>query len=70
MSDEVKGLTVVLDKDYGEEATKVIVDAIQMIKGVQSVTSHKVSGSDYIDRRRIKFELRSKMHEIIDEALK
>lgn len=44
MTDRVRSLTVILDKDYRdeEESVGVIKQAIQMIKGVSSVESGEV----------------------------
>lgn len=65
MSNRIKGLTVVLQYDYKDEEVTNIINAIKMINGVDSVTAIEVDSNDYINRARIKCELRSKIMDII-----
>ena len=65
MSDRVKGLTVVLDKDYKDEDAEQIIRAIQMIKGVESITTEIVNSDDYMNRERVKSELRDKIFHLL-----
>jgi hypothetical protein len=50
MSDKVRNLTVVLDKDYGEDQAEVIREAILMIKGVEHVGTTVVDGLEMLSR--------------------
>ncbi len=65
MSDKIKGLTVVLAQDYRDEDVQKIIDTIEMIKGVKSVTMIEVNANDYINRERIKSELREKIIDVL-----
>lgn len=40
MTDRIRHLTVVLDADYRDEDAERIIDAIQMVRGVNSVEGH------------------------------
>lgn len=65
MSDKIKGLTVVLSQDYRDEDVRKIMDSIEMIKGVKSVTMIEVNANDFINRERVKSELREKIMNIL-----
>ena len=43
------------------------MDDIQMIKGVSLVQPHMTTLSDYINRERIKLDLKSQLNGFIDE---
>lgn len=51
MTDRVRTLTVVLDRDYRTDDVEGIVDAIRMTKGVAKVDlGDATSGDDYVSR--------------------
>lgn len=70
MSDRVKGLTVVLDKDYREEDIEMIKELILQIKGVRTVKeSIIVNADDLINRARITIEIKEKIYDFLKELI-
>lgn len=67
MSDRIKGFTVELACDLKDEDFQQIKDAVEMIKGVQSITESVVTSDDYINRSRIKNELMGKIYDLLKE---
>lgn len=67
MSNRIKGLTVALQHDFKDEDVEQIVKAIGMIKGVIAVTPLEVSSDDFVNRAQIKWELHSKLIQILVE---
>jgi hypothetical protein len=65
MSDKIKGFHVSLDRDISTEEAHEIMNAIKMIKHVQSVGTSVVSGDDWTNRQRIKSELFSSISDIL-----
>lgn len=65
MTDRIKGFTVVLDRDYRDDDADVIKSAIEMVKGVLSVGPSVVTPDDWINRSRIRLELREKLLEAV-----
>lgn len=58
MTDRIKGFTVSLTHDMRDDDCKNIIDAIQMIKGVESVDSHIADTDSYFAKKQLKWELR------------
>lgn len=52
MTDRVKGLTVILDRDFREDDVEHLVGAIRMLRGVKKVTKEISRFDDYIVRTR------------------
>lgn len=69
MSDRVKGLTVVLDKDYREEDIEMIKEFILQIKGVRTVKESIVNADDLINRARITIEIKEKIYDFLKELI-
>lgn len=68
MTDRFNALIVVLDKDYRDDDAEPILEAIRMIKCVQSVTGNvKNFGESWIAESRIKHELRSKLFDVFKD---
>ena len=65
MTDRLKGCIVVFDADYRDDDAESILEAIGMVKGVQSVTPEVSNSQDWMARERIKFELRDKLFEVL-----
>lgn len=61
MSDRIKALTVVLDKDYRDDSLDALVTAIRLFKGVGDVKMHKVTSEDMLARLRVRQELEEKL---------
>ena len=69
MSDRVKGLTVVSDKDYREEDIEMIKEFILQIKGVRTVKESIVNADDLINRARITIEIKEKIYDFLKELI-
>ena len=69
MSDRVKGLTVVLDKDYREEDIEMIKELILQIKGVKTVKESIVNSDDLINRSRVTIEIKEKIYDFLKELI-
>lgn len=65
MTDRIKGLIVVLDKDYRDDDVKAIVDVIRMVKGVVAVRKSVTDAEDWMNRTRVKHELLDKLVSIL-----
>ena len=63
MTDRIKGLTVALTHDIRADDCQQIIDAIQMVKGVEGVEMHIACPMDYITKQQVKAELRDKILE-------
>lgn len=61
MTDRIKGLTVVLDRDIRDDDCQAIIDAVSMIRGVLRVEKHVMTGSDYMVREQVRHELEQKL---------
>lgn len=66
MTDRIQDLTVVLDSDIREDDVECIMDAILMIKGVQSVGKGKpVNFEDHMARQRVYMDVREKLFDVL-----
>jgi hypothetical protein len=65
MTDRISHLTVTLTEDIRTDDVEHIINAIQMIRHVGSVTMGKpVDVTDYMAREHAKIELRSKILDV------
>lgn len=64
MSD-IRGATIVFEKDIDEEAIDGIVNAILHIKGVLTVTTKPVESADWMATQRAQAEVRQKLLDVI-----
>lgn len=69
MSDRIKGFYVVLDADYREDDSQVILNAINQIKGVLSVKPFISDVNDFMARERIRIELTEKVWKALEHKL-
>jgi hypothetical protein len=67
MTTRVKGLTVVLDKDYRDDDVEFIINAIGMIKGVIRVGQIEASQDDWVTESRIRNDVKEKLYELMRE---
>lgn len=65
MTDRIRHLTVVLDRDYRDDDLQEIISAIKHIRPVASVKAHVVEGGDYIHREVARSEMELKLYEAI-----
>ena len=70
MTDRIKGLTVVFDKEYRDDDAESIINAIKMVKGVGDVQSHVADMDHYMAVSRARMELGSKIIDVIREDRK
>lgn len=68
MTDRIRHLTVVLDRDYRDDDLEEIISAIKHIRPVASVKAHVVEGGDYINREVIRTEMLPKLYRAIDKV--
>lgn len=66
MTDRVKGLIVTLEHDIRIDDIEAIEHAINMIKGVISVTPNVTSSDDHINRERIRYEYKNKLYNFLN----
>lgn len=64
MTDRVRNLTIVLDKDYRTGDLESIINAIRMVKGVDTVSYGIVTSEDVIKRSVLKSDTHIKLHNI------
>ena len=69
MTDRINALTVVLDRDYRDDDVECIVNAIKMVKGVQSVTMNVSDYTDLVAQERALEVLRHKLREVLWPSL-
>lgn len=67
MTDRIRRITVLLERDTRDDDAEPILDAIRMVKGVAEVTPHVVTSEDWVARRTAKTELRSKISKMLRE---
>lgn len=60
MTDRIKGVHVVFEKDIREDDAESIINAIRMVKGVSSVKGNVVNSSDWMNRELIRQEISKK----------
>lgn len=67
MTDRIKGLTVVLDRDIRDDDVEQIVAAIMMVRGVIKVGKNVADHNDYINRERIRSEMAQKLYNALKD---
>lgn len=69
MTDRVRHLTVILDRDFRDDDVVQIVDAIRMIRHVDDVKPHVVTSMDSINQEIARSDLRREILEQIHKIL-
>ena len=67
MSDRIKGLIVMFDKDYKIEDAESIARAIRMIYGVAKADFLVANIDDYLARNKVRLELKEKLWDVLKE---
>lgn len=68
MTDRIRTMTVVLDRDYRDDDASYILSAISMVKGVSTVTPDPPANmNDYIARDEARRTLRSAILALFDD---
>lgn len=65
MTDRYNALTIVLDRDIRDDDAQHIINAIEMLRGVISVTPNVVDISDHVAEQRVRRELGQKLLDIL-----
>jgi len=65
MSEEIKGFSVVLEKDVSEDDFDKIRNAVLMIKGVLKIVPVSANIEDAMIRFRVRMELTDKIRDIL-----
>lgn len=65
MTDRVKGFYVALEKDIKTDDFETIKNAVMALRGVMSVEVSVDDSDDWMNRERVKFELRQELWEVI-----
>lgn len=66
MTDRVRTLTVILDRDYRDDDAEVLMQSIRLMRGVEDVALGPiVDGSDHIAREVAKTELRKELIDLL-----
>ena len=67
MTTRLKGFTVALERDIREDDAEAIKNAILSLRFVQDVQPVEAGSDDWINRTRIKSELREKLWEVLKD---
>ena len=67
MTDRLKGVVVTFEADIREDDAQEIINAIQMIKGVYSVSKSVRTHDDIMNRQRIRMEYREKLWKVLHD---
>lgn len=66
MSDRIKGFYVALRDDVKDEDFDKIANAVGLIKGVLYIKKFVTDGTDFLNRARIKNEIKEKILKLLD----
>lgn len=65
MTDRIHSLIVVFEKEFREDDTQALIDAIQMLRGVIQVRSIVGTPEHYAAREQAKAELRAQLFGVL-----
>lgn len=65
MTDRFNTLTVVLEKDMRDDDAEGLIEAIQRLRGVLSVTGNVANGNSWMAEERARHDLGQKLWEIL-----
>ncbi len=69
MTDRIRHLTVVLDKDYRDDDLEGFIKVLKSLRGVAAVVpGEPVNATDYMAREAVATEVRARLHEAIEEV--
>lgn len=69
MTDRIRHLTITLDRDYRDDDVEHIVNAISMVRGVETVETRIVTSNDYWARESAILELRKEIFDHVKKLL-
>lgn len=67
MTDRLKGVVVTFEADIREDDAQAIINAIQLIKGVYSVSKSVRGHDDIMNRERVRMEYREKLWKVLHD---
>tara|TARA_R110000868_G_scaffold166823_1_gene400987 strand:+ start:1171 stop:1392 length:222 start_codon:yes stop_codon:yes gene_type:complete len=67
MTARIRSLTVALSSDIREDDVQSLIDAIQMMRNVISVTGNEVTPNDWTTEMRVRNEVFGKLMEVAKE---
>jgi len=67
MTAKIRSLTVALSSDVREDDVQSLIDAIQMMRNVISVTGNEVTPNDWTSEMRVRNEVFGKLMELAKE---
>jgi uncharacterized protein YjiS (DUF1127 family) len=67
MTDRAKGLMVAFADDFREDDIDDLMNAIRMLKGVIDVRTVTANPDDWMNRRRVRFELHEKLWKALND---
>lgn len=68
MTDRIRSLTVVLDRDTRTDDAQGLIDAISRMRGVDAVLQgDPVSPNDHVNRMVIRVELRKRLWDALED---
>ena len=68
MSDRIRYLTVILERDLRDDDAEPIMNALRLIRGVSDVVyGEPVRLADWVNRRTVRHELRAKLFEVLSD---
>ncbi|MBU3935808.1 hypothetical protein KJ909_03985 [Patescibacteria group bacterium] len=65
MTDRLKALTVVLQKDLRDDDAEPIIEAIKQLRGVRRVTSHVTHLDDHVAYTNAKLDLMAQIWKLL-----
>lgn len=68
MTARVKGFTVTLERDVREDDFQRILEAVEMIVGVEHVEPSIATSEDFMVRQRLKHDITRNILKVIDET--
>jgi len=63
---DIKGLTVAFQKDLTDEYVDRLIQAISLFAGVYKVEKNVADVDDYINRKQIEFEYRTRLQKALE----
>lgn len=66
MGRDIKGLTVAFQKDLTDEYVDRLIQAISLFAGVYKVEKNVADVDDYINRKQIEFEYRTRLQKALE----
>jgi hypothetical protein len=66
VSDRIKALTVILERDNRDDDTQALADAIKMFVGVADVKMQVVTSEDHLARVKVRREITDKLWKALE----